>query len=256
MEASSSAMRKSGPLTQQIVTDLRRRILDGEFGEAGKLPSESAVQERYGVSRIVARNAYSALIELGLVTTQERRGYYVHLIKPIVIQLGGSGGSDLLALDEWESAAVAQGRNPRTEVQVRVLGGHDPAPAEVAERLGLGQDDLVVLRDRICFVDDVPFMLRPSYFPEPLARGTVLMGAGPGAGAPGLLEAAGRPGGKSDDYLRARMASPDEAARLQLPRVTPCIEWMRTSYDGQGAPVSVSQSLLPGDRVALSGCLG
>ena len=99
-------------------------------------------------------------------------------------------------------------------------------------------------------------MLRPSYFPEALARGTVLMRAGTDAGAPGLLEAAGKARGKSDDYLRARMASPEEAARLQLPRVTPCIEWMRTTYNGARTPVSVSQSLLPGDRVALSGRLG
>ena len=97
------------------------------------------------MSRIIARAAYTQLIELGLVTTQERRGYYVHLIRPIVIQLGGTGkaaDADLLALDEWESAAVAQGRRPHTEVQVRVLGGHDSAPPEVLERLSLGNDDL------------------------------------------------------------------------------------------------------------------
>jgi GntR family transcriptional regulator len=49
-------------------------------------------------------------------------------------------------------------------------------PAAVAERLDLdAEKDIVVVRRRVRYVDDVPFQIADSYFPENLARGTALM---------------------------------------------------------------------------------
>ncbi|MET8000558.1 UTRA domain-containing protein [Nonomuraea glycinis] len=49
-------------------------------------------------------------------------------------------------------------------------------PATVAERLGLdAEKDIVVVRRRVRYVDDAPFQVADSYFPEDLARGTALM---------------------------------------------------------------------------------
>ena len=255
----SPGLSRQGTATRQIVDDMRRRIVGGEFGEDGRLPSEADLCKHYGVSRIPVRAAYQELIEGGLVDARERQGYFVHLIKPILLRLDGpspdAADSEVPSVSSWDIAVLADGRQPRTEVKVRVLGGaDDPAPAEILERLRLGADDLVVLRDRVCFVDDVPFMLRPSYYPEQAARGTILMRAGEHPAAGGLLAAIGRPAaGVPDDYIRARMPSPEEVDRLRLPRVTPCLDWLRTRFSKDGTPLVVSQSVMPGDRIALAG---
>ena len=257
----SPGLTRPGTKTAAIADDLEARILSGEFGADGKLPSEAELCEQYKVSRITVRPALSQLIDRGLVASSARQGYFVRQVKPIVLRLDApgpeDGGGESPAAGSWDSAVLADGRQPRTEVQVRVLGPGDPAPAEVLTRLKLSAEDLVVMRDRTCYVDDVPYMLHRSWYPEPVAAGTALMRAALQPADGGLLAAIGRPAaGPPDDYVRARMATPEEADRLRLPRVTPCLDLLRTRFDKDGTPLAVSQSLMPGDRIALAGHLG
>jgi GntR family transcriptional regulator len=254
----SPGLSRPDPKTQQIVDDLRRRILAGEFGKDGKLPTENALCTDWGVSRATVRPAYARLIEEGLVTSQERGGYWVHLIQPILLRLDAPGRD--AADDEgekdgsWERAVRAHDRQPRTRVTVSNLGGADaPVPPEILERLKLDADDLVVARKRICYVDDVPYMLVIAYYPEELARGTILSRPGAQSAPGGLLAAIGHPAaGKPDDIWRARMATREEAKDLALPRVTPCTDWLRTRFAKDGTPLVVIRYLLPGDRIALA----
>jgi GntR family transcriptional regulator len=253
----SPGLSRPVPKTQQIVDDLRRRILAGEFGKDGQLPTEQDLCTAWGVSRATVRPAYARLIEEGLVTSLERGGYFVHLVQPILLRLDAPGRE--AADDEnetagpWDRAVRADDRQPRTQVTVSNLGGADaPVPPEILERLKLGADDLVVARKRVCHVNDVPYMLVIAYYPEELARGTILARPGAQSAPGGLLAAIGRPAvGKPDDIWRARMATRDEAKELALPRVTPCTDWLRTRFAKDRTPLVVTRYLLPGDRIAL-----
>jgi GntR family transcriptional regulator, transcriptional repressor for pyruvate dehydrogenase complex len=60
--------RRSSALPEKIARDLMSRILANEFVAVGVLPSERSLQESYGVSRTVIREAIKLLAARGLVT--------------------------------------------------------------------------------------------------------------------------------------------------------------------------------------------
>src|SRR5581483_5962264 len=68
-------------MAELVASDLRRRILRGELVENDALPSESALMERFGVSRPTLREAFRVLESESLISV--RRGAHggarVHL---------------------------------------------------------------------------------------------------------------------------------------------------------------------------------
>jgi len=258
-ENRAPAMSRQVTEIEKISGPLRARILAGEFGDDGRLPTEGDLCAVHGVSRPTVREVYRRLILEGLVISVERRGYYVHLMRPIELRMDQyeRPDSDQAAytdgVDQWEREVLRQGRQPRVKVEVRMLGGGDPAPADVERRLGLDAGAAILIRDRICFVDETPWMLRPSYFPGDLADAYPLLRQPGDLAAPGgLLVAVGRPAAEWHDEYRARMPTVTESVRLMLPSVTPGIEWTRTRVDAGGVPLAVMQAFLPGDRVSLA----
>lgn len=65
------------PIYQQLAGFIRRAIESGELTPRSPLPSESYLQQRYGVSRGSARKAIELLRTEGLVYTVPQRGSYV-----------------------------------------------------------------------------------------------------------------------------------------------------------------------------------
>ena len=65
------------PLFAQVRDALRAEILRGDVASGERLPSESALVERFGVSRITVRQAIAELQTLGLVQTVNGKGTYV-----------------------------------------------------------------------------------------------------------------------------------------------------------------------------------
>jgi GntR family transcriptional repressor for pyruvate dehydrogenase complex len=66
--------RRSSALPEKIAQDLMQRILKGEYDDSNILPSERALQDSYGVSRTVVREALKLLAARGLVTTGTGQG--------------------------------------------------------------------------------------------------------------------------------------------------------------------------------------
>ncbi|TCM49138.1 GntR family transcriptional regulator [Kribbella sp. VKM Ac-2568] len=75
MNAESSDLDRSAaaPLYLQIVESLRREILGHDLPPGAALPSESDLQQRFGVSRSVVRQAIARLAEDGLVHRHQGR---------------------------------------------------------------------------------------------------------------------------------------------------------------------------------------
>lgn len=61
----------------EVVADIERRILAGEFEPGERLPSERHLCGEYGVSRPVIREALAGLVERGLVDIHAGRGTFV-----------------------------------------------------------------------------------------------------------------------------------------------------------------------------------
>lgn len=90
-------------------------------------------------------------------------------------------------------------------------------PAIVAEGLGLGPEELVVVRRRVMLVDGQPVELTDSYYPTHIARGTAL--AEPRkirGGAVTLLAALGHQAAHVQEDVSARPATPADRELLAL----------------------------------------
>ncbi|WP_419587032.1 UTRA domain-containing protein [Streptomyces sp. Qhu-G9] len=122
-------------------------------------------------------------------------------------------------------------------------------PAEVAERLGLDPEkDLTVVRERIRIVDQDPYALADSYFPEELVRGTPLMLPEDVSAPGGVLASVGLVQARYRDEITVCMPTRAEAERLSLPAATPVAVHLCTGYDENGRPLRVMITILPGDR--------
>jgi len=64
-------------LSRQLVEDLRREILRGQFVALGRLPSEAALARHYDVSRPTVREALQVLEAEGLIRRQRGRGTFL-----------------------------------------------------------------------------------------------------------------------------------------------------------------------------------
>ncbi len=67
-------MHKTGNLHTQVVNELGRAIVSGQFGAGTVLPSEGDVAADMGVSRTVAREALKSLAARGMVMARPRAG--------------------------------------------------------------------------------------------------------------------------------------------------------------------------------------
>jgi GntR family transcriptional regulator len=77
IRSAAPAMGGPAPLFAQVRDALRAEILGGGLGPGDRLPSESALIGRFGVSRITVRQALAELQSDGLVQTVNGKGSYV-----------------------------------------------------------------------------------------------------------------------------------------------------------------------------------
>jgi GntR family transcriptional regulator len=253
----SGSLRVARPETRinQVADGLRQRILAGEFGDSGQLPTEGDLIRSSGTSLTTVRSAYRQLITEGLVVSIPRTGYYVHLIRPIELRLDSyeraEGHNWDGVHDQWEAEVLRQGRVPTAEVTVELFGGDHPAPSDIEQGLGLEHGASILLRARRCYVDGIRWMDRPSWFPRWICAGNVLEQPGDHSAPGGLLASIGYHVATWEDTYRARMPRPDEIESLKLFASTPGIDWTRIRRDVHGQPLAVMRSFCAADRVIL-----
>jgi GntR family transcriptional regulator len=73
---SSSKSKHVAPLHQQLYVELRQRLIDGLEPLDHPLPSESALSERFGISRVTVRRALGRLEDEGLIRRQKGIGSF------------------------------------------------------------------------------------------------------------------------------------------------------------------------------------
>lgn len=236
------------PLYEQVADALRRKVELGEYLAGSPIPSEAELVATYDVSRDTVRKALALLTQEGLLTGGQGRARQVRSYAPLRWSLATierlSVDSDY-AGDPWSIEVSRQGRKPHEAVELAIV----IPPPRVAELLGLTPEkDVAVLRKRVRFVDDRPYQLADSYFPEPLVRGTPLMEPRSVQVKGGVLASIGHPQVRYRDEIAIRMPTRVESDRLDLPTGTPVAEVTRIGYAADGTPLRVMVSIAPGDR--------
>lgn len=153
----TSRDRAASPLWQKVYDGLRGAIETGRYSPESRLPSESELCRKYGVSRPVVRRAIAELRNEGLVSTIKGSGAFVSDGRLEDDFVGTRSGF----FDEMTS----KGRHLRTRVLAQELGA---ATSKEAQRLVVRPGDPVVRLERLRYVDDVPTLLVWTTLPSAL----------------------------------------------------------------------------------------
>lgn len=237
---------------RQIADHLRDAMARGRLAEGEQLPSESQLMEHYGVARMTVRNALRVLQGEGLATAEHGRGVYVRA-RPPVRRLA----SDRFAQrhrKEGKAAFIAESEQTGAAPRVDMIEVTEALPPpEMADRLGLGESDRVVIRSRRYLLDDRPMETAVSYIPADLAIGTPIADPNPGPGGIyARLEETGHTLGHFTEEVAARMPTPSEARVLALSPGVPVFRLVRTAYDVDGRAVEICDTILAADAYLLA----
>lgn len=234
------------PVYQRIARDLRERIRAGEFAPGESLPTQADLAAQYAVARMTARQAIAALVNEGLVTSQQGRGVTVRERRHMVYRpQDGWESLSSPTMDRFTASFTRQGRNPSMEIEVAVV----KADALVAERLGIELESPVVARKRVIFLDGEPFHINDTFYPYDLASDTKIMSPAdiPGGSNYVLAEKGYRERWAIDEFF-VRMPTPDESRRLRLSAGSPVAMHVVTGLTDNDEPVRCDIFILPGDR--------
>jgi GntR family transcriptional regulator len=236
----------------RIADDIRHKIQTGEYAPGSQLPTYDELSASYQCSVAATRRAVELLRQQGLVVTVQGKGSFVrerpvtrrHGIERYSRQRWSAGGQAILV-------AEAADQGWKASQSLRSLGTV-PAPAQVAERLGIEAGTPVWLRSRTTYINDRPNQLADSYYETSIAETAPRLkeeDTGPGGGF-ARLEDAGFRLDHIREELTTRMPIGPETVLLRLPEGTPVVELIRTTYDSGGRAVEVMISVIAGDMAS------
>ncbi|MEV6341986.1 GntR family transcriptional regulator [Actinoplanes sp. NPDC051851] len=212
---------------RQLAGDLRAQILAGDIGPGERIPSTAALTRRYAVNNMTVTRALAILKAEGLLTGHKGRS---------VVTTGRRPAEIPAAADRPPGGAPA-------------TVGEVPAPAPVAEALGLDRDEPVLRRHHVRLLDGEPAELIWSYYPLPVAYGSALTEADPlPGGAPAVLAALGHPLRRAIDRVSVRPATVTELIALRLPGDVPVLRQFRIGFTDGDRPVEVTVMIKAGQR--------
>lgn len=238
------------PAYRQVAADLRDKISDGTYPAGSKLPSEAALIETYGVSRITIREAIGLLRSEGLVVAEHGRGVFVRpaatvnrLSRSRLSKAARDANAGYFLADAKQNAFT-----PTVVTTIRT----EPASADHAEVLKVEPGTELLVRDRVMSADDIPVQLAVSRLPRRLTEGTAIeeQDTGPG-GIYARLEDAGHALGYFRELVGVKRPTRAQVQALQLGEGVPLLSLRRIAYSPDGTPLEVNDILMVGDRYEL-----
>lgn len=228
------APRQSSPRYVGIAAELRERILDNQLGPHTLMPSERELSERFGVSRMTARQALTLLESEGHVYRRPPRGTFV--AEPRVRFHIGS----------FSEEATRMGRHASAELLWAKAFG-DATAAQAA--LGLPNDGLVNAFHRLRLMEGEPIALETTYFPADLTPG-ILDTPVEGSLWQFLREQYDVRLDRSEAVLESIVLDEGSCNRLRVRAASNGILLTRKTYDDTGRCVEFARDVYRADRAA------
>jgi GntR family transcriptional regulator len=224
------------PLYRRVKETLARQINDGTMPPGAQLPSERNLCERYGISRVTARRALTALVEEGLVVSSPGRGWYVS---------EGPLSEPPNMLLSFTAMARARGFDPSARVlrsEVRSATLDESESLEVAPGAALLQLERVRLLDGLPVAVDrslVPLALCPAIATTDFAQASLYEVLAREAKVVPVSAAC---------TIEATSAGDEVGPLLDLEPHEPVLISSQVTKDGSGRPVELSRIVYRGDR--------
>ena len=204
-----------------IADAFRERILSGEYGTSGRLPSLRLLADEFGTTRETMNKVVQRLQAEGLLVSQGRAGVFVN--KPRTRIPGITTRFDLYLQE--------QGLTPvETNIDEPAVVS---APPEVARVLGIAEGVSVVRRMRLQGTATTPYRLAENFYPVDLAGESILEQMRKDARFDVLLaikEAHGKVIKRVHEDVIGRLPTSREQELLKIVRNAPVLEVQRTNY--------------------------
>jgi GntR family transcriptional regulator len=213
---------------EEIATQLRERIRNGELALGDRLPTMDALVHEHGVSRQTARQALNQLKAEGLVEYKGGRAGTV-VRERQVERLVRSRGMERDNLGYYSGANVQHWRLvPGTQTEVTT----EPVPGDIADLLGVEAGTMVVVRKRLNGDPDVEQyrQLTDSWLNPSVVEALPILSGSTGLGGiyDRIEEWAEQPI-VWEEEITAAAPSPAEVSALLLPPGVPVLRVIRTS---------------------------
>ncbi|HST65306.1 MAG TPA: GntR family transcriptional regulator [Mycobacteriales bacterium] len=213
------------PLYYQVSRQIEAAIDAGDLAPGDRLENEISLADRWGLSRPTMRRAIQELVDKGLLV--RRRGIGTQVVHGRVKR-----PMDLTSLFD---DLTRSGQQPGTRLLARELV---PAPAAVAERLGVPAGAQVLHLERLRSARDEPLAVLRNWLPADLAP-TLTAEALESRGLYELMRGAGVHLRIATQRIAARGATAPEARLLTLRKGAPVLTMERVTYDGTGRAVEL-----------------
>jgi GntR family transcriptional regulator len=224
------------------------RVLDVELVDGAQLPTEPELGAHFQVSRGTIRQALRELAAEGLLETRGRSGTYVRRLPMLAYNVDAEDphrrDDKPGTTDSWFAVVKKAEHEPSQDIRFRI----EPASAVVASRLGIKEQDLVVVRECQRFVNGTPWSEQISYYPYELAKKCgldtpedIVEGTVRRMAARGVVE------DRLDHEVSSRPASDDERRQFDLAPGVSVLVYQRIGQSA-GEVIRYTCEVLPADR--------
>jgi GntR family transcriptional regulator len=228
----------SGPLPRyyQLKEIIRERIRSGEWTPGSLIPSERELCERYGISRMTARQSIIELVNEGLLYREQGKGTYVG--QPKIPQ-------QLLRLTGCTEDMRARQQSPGAKVLTAEMW---PADEAAAERLRIRVGQPVYRLRRLRLADSEPLALETSCISFMGCERLLDNDFGRDSLYQLLEETYDVPPLEAEQELEADVAGEEEARLLEVAIGSPVLRTVRVTTTRRSQPVEYATSVYRGDK--------
>ncbi|MFI7299075.1 GntR family transcriptional regulator [Streptomyces sp. NPDC050121] len=225
---------------EEIADALRRAIDREEYAVGARLPAETDLAARYGVSRGTVRQAVAALAAEGLIGSRQGAR------RVVLASRRSQSFAELRSFAQW---ARAMGREATGRV---VAQEYRPAGAEEAVRLQLrgGTPVLHVLRLR--GLDGEPVLLERTVYADWISPAVESIEPDCPSVTQRLLDDTGLVFAYGEHVIDAVAAGAQDAELLAVRRTSPLLRIRRVTTTREGRPVEWSDDRYRSDAVSFS----
>lgn len=217
------------------VRDYLRSLVTHELAVGDTIPSERALCERFGVSRMTVRQAVDALVVEGLLAREQGRGTFV-----------APGKVDLeVRLASFGEEMARRGMTPSSEVLSAEVVEATP---DIADALDILPGEMTFYLHRVRFADGEPMAIEQSWLPCRLVPG-LFDGDVPDS-VYGELRRRGLEPDWGEDVVAATEVHAADAELLRVPVGRAVLRLSRRTFAGETACV-YSRSVYRADRYVL-----
>src|SRR6478736_4004297 len=226
------------PAYEQVNALIRQHIASGTWKAGDPVPSESAIIERFGISRMTANRALRELAAEGLVTRVQGSGTRVAELHRI---------SSQLVIRDIHEEVVERGHVHSTRV---LLVCEEPSSSELADVLGLETGSTVFHSTLVHMENGIPIQYEERWVNPAAAPRYLAVDFSRESPTLHLLKNA--PLTEASYSIDACLPSADEARELAIKRTEPCLVMKRRTVSGRHV-ASVARLIYPGSRYSIAG---